>query len=605
MFASTLAYVTTYGSNVPYIDDWAIVPYVAGEAQVTVSYLWEQHNEHRIPVPKLLLLTLFKLTGGDFRAGMYFNVIVLAALAFFLLRLVHRLRGRTIYSDAIFPVLLLQWGHYETILWSWAVQLIFSTMLITILLGFLVGGEARLTGRRRMGFGVCLVLLPLCGSQGLPFALTLAGWLGYVGVQRWRNAGAGGWYVGAPMVALAATAMALIGLYYLGYERHPGSYFSVPNPTLPALMRTALECLSTALGSSAQTVWPFGAVVVVLIGLLTSGLLASVVYARPAERTRALGLLVFLAAVAGLALGVGWGRAGDADEGTLGFEPRYATLMVPAFCAVYLIWDLYGSPLAARLARMGLFALACSVWMLNSAEAVKFARVRWGWEHNFLRALTEGEPLYQVSRMYARPLTYELNQVEFAGRLEMLHRGRIGPYRALKVNPPFVEEPLPIVPAAVSKGVSWKGETARMPGPDAYLDFVLPQPRYVAGIRLTVRYLDLPNVNLRLPQAWKNDLLSETCPRLQLNWKTEEQAKYVEVPWWEYTKARFQEERYLSPDPREQTITIWVADTIDQVRIYPDNPLRCPTAKERYARRPPHQPYSFSISEMVLLSPEG
>src|SRR4051812_11583709 len=80
MCIAALAFVGTFGRNVPYWDEWAMVPFLSGDQAVDARWLWSEHNGHRIPLPRLFLLMLYKLTGADFRAGMYFNVLALAAL---------------------------------------------------------------------------------------------------------------------------------------------------------------------------------------------------------------------------------------------------------------------------------------------------------------------------------------------------------------------------------------------------------------------------------------------------------------------------------------------------------------------------------------------
>ena len=67
MLLATLMFVMRYGSNIPYGDEWWMVPQLTGDKPVNASWLWEQHNEHRNPLPKLILVGLFRLT-GDFRA---------------------------------------------------------------------------------------------------------------------------------------------------------------------------------------------------------------------------------------------------------------------------------------------------------------------------------------------------------------------------------------------------------------------------------------------------------------------------------------------------------------------------------------------------------
>ena len=72
MLLAALAFVWKFGSNVPYWDEWGeMVPILTGEQPVNAAWLWSEHNGHRIPLPKLLLLAACKLTGSDFRVGMY------------------------------------------------------------------------------------------------------------------------------------------------------------------------------------------------------------------------------------------------------------------------------------------------------------------------------------------------------------------------------------------------------------------------------------------------------------------------------------------------------------------------------------------------------
>jgi hypothetical protein len=91
---AALSFVRRYGSDVPFFDEWDIVPFLTGE-KVTAAWLWAQHNEHRIPIPKLVLLALYGLSGDDFRAGMVFNVLALGALAFVLIRAAAKLRAES------------------------------------------------------------------------------------------------------------------------------------------------------------------------------------------------------------------------------------------------------------------------------------------------------------------------------------------------------------------------------------------------------------------------------------------------------------------------------------------------------------------------------
>lgn len=68
MRLGALVFISKYAGHVPFWDDWNLVPARTGNQRLTAAWLWEPINEHRIPLPKLLLIALYKLTYYDFRA---------------------------------------------------------------------------------------------------------------------------------------------------------------------------------------------------------------------------------------------------------------------------------------------------------------------------------------------------------------------------------------------------------------------------------------------------------------------------------------------------------------------------------------------------------
>lgn len=91
-------FVAPYSGNVPFWDDWTMVPVMTGNRRITAAWLWELHNEHRIPLPKLLLLGPYKLSGNDFPSAMSFDVPALGMLASAPIPTARRLRGRVSWS---------------------------------------------------------------------------------------------------------------------------------------------------------------------------------------------------------------------------------------------------------------------------------------------------------------------------------------------------------------------------------------------------------------------------------------------------------------------------------------------------------------------------
>ena len=78
---TVVLYIAEYGHNVPYYDGWSMVDVLRGTQPVDAAWLWQAHNDHRIPIPKMVLLALYHLSGWDFRVGMYANATLLAGLA--------------------------------------------------------------------------------------------------------------------------------------------------------------------------------------------------------------------------------------------------------------------------------------------------------------------------------------------------------------------------------------------------------------------------------------------------------------------------------------------------------------------------------------------
>ena len=105
MMLVVLFCLVKYSLNIPYYEDWYFVPAMTGNEANLLDWLWSQNNEHRVPLPRLILLALLKATAGDFRTGMLLNVILTGALAAAMILVARSIRGsRTRYSDALFPI---------------------------------------------------------------------------------------------------------------------------------------------------------------------------------------------------------------------------------------------------------------------------------------------------------------------------------------------------------------------------------------------------------------------------------------------------------------------------------------------------------------------
>src|SRR6185503_15507641 len=104
----------------------------------------------------------------DFRIAQYGNALLLAAAAAGLILAARRARGgRTALADAFFPLVLLHWRHAVNVLWGWQVQFVASAVLACALAAALAVAPGRPGRGASLTVGAALLLLPLCGANGV------------------------------------------------------------------------------------------------------------------------------------------------------------------------------------------------------------------------------------------------------------------------------------------------------------------------------------------------------------------------------------------------------------------------------------------------------
>jgi len=576
MLVVALFFIGQYGSNVPSWDDWDMVPALTGAQPITASWLWSQHNEHRVPLPRLLLLGLHRITGINFRTPMFFSVFALGALAFAMIRVASRLRGWITYSDAFFPLVLLHWGQAPTLLWGWQLQFISSTVLVGIVLLVMVqcGREFRLGPA--LVAGGCILLLPFCGANGLALVPVLALWMICWAVLRWRSRERHARRHAILMLALAFSALLFMGLYLVGYER-------VPNyPTYGsrrAIAITAIEFLTTGLGP-ATSLFPTLSSGGALCLLVLSGAALVVAWIKkPQEPQRPLALLSFLGAMASLALSLGLGMRN-------GFEMRYVILAAPVWCCVYFIWSMCGTPRIASLARMFLLIAACLTLWPNAEFGMAYARSLRHELESFEHDMDTGMPTVFLIRRHWPEGYLHMNQDILTDYLPMLQRAGVGKFRSVQENPPMREVSVPLQPVSLN-AVTWeRGIAHGTGGKDPYLVFALSEERYVYGLRFKYSYSNEAHTAPCRFVYWRRgdqdgfpeNQGSNSCP-------TGDRANWSRGTW---VKAKDSESF--------SSMTVWICDAIKDIKIYPDF-----KTMTWFTSTP--QPFTFEMSELVLLVP--
>jgi len=549
MLAAALTLVAVYGSNVPSWDDWDMVPTMTGHQPVTLEWLWSQHNEHRDPMPRLLYLAMMRFVRMDFRTGMYFNVVATSALALGMVIAVRRARGSASYLDAFFPIALMNWAEAVNFLWCWEVQFYASMLLGGIVLIVIARnpGPPKLPGA--LVAGACVMFLPLCGANGLGLVPALALWLGYAAFLHWRTASPTGRRNAIVLVVFAVTAVLLVGLYFVGYNSvpyHPSTH------SRRIILQTALQFLTMGFGPGVvglsfegrlpMPFWKIVCAAVTGLFLLTGVTVITAWRKQSSESARAAGFLLFFAAMASLALGLGMGRNG--------FEVRYVTLSVPALCAMYFAWCIYGTPWFQGLIRTLLFATGVVVLVPNTMWGLRYARDLRSHLGAFEADMVAGTPPYQLIQRYGGKYLHP-HQLIVTDYMPLLRDSRVGAFRYLRDNPPFREVSIPLEPIE-SRDVEFSNGVARAIGMGGSLTFALPADVQVAGIRLRYTY-------------------SSSKPYLAIYWKSHNQPRFNDESYSKYSptgdRANWGRIAWTRLQDDASTVYVWVSQPVQMVRI--------------------------------------
>ena len=90
-----LADIRAFAVNIPFMDDWQFVPLLekAKNGTLTFQELWAPHDEHRLFLPRIIIIVSLFATGGDYRAQCFITFSVVAIISACLLWLMVRLNG--------------------------------------------------------------------------------------------------------------------------------------------------------------------------------------------------------------------------------------------------------------------------------------------------------------------------------------------------------------------------------------------------------------------------------------------------------------------------------------------------------------------------------
>ncbi len=155
-----LILIVINGVNVPFWDEWSTPGEFLTKDNLTFKDFFDQSNESRLLVPKLIFLGVSKLVGWQPKQYMYFGWLIVLAILFLVYKLSYRCHGRDRTQDgisllclALSSALLFSPAAFEN--WLWGLQWVIFVPLLCALIAFEMQRRAQTFSVR---FGVTVLL---------------------------------------------------------------------------------------------------------------------------------------------------------------------------------------------------------------------------------------------------------------------------------------------------------------------------------------------------------------------------------------------------------------------------------------------------------------
>lgn len=463
--AIDLIFVGVFTRNAPLAEDWYALPYLTGERPV-LPWLFEPFGEHFIILPKILMTLCYGLT-HDFRALAFVCVLILAFASLSLIHAAWSFRGYSRPADCLFPILLLSPGHWANYIYNggYSSQFVLSTAVaVFLLMAMLHRSPSR---SEIVGAILCSIILPLCGAQGWCLAPAGVAWLTWIGWKQrcWLSiagaavAGTALWltYPASPpanliqsdyvygsqliqqavayagvasgparvpvWAAAAAIGMAAVvgAVSFFPKSRRLAARVAMIAVAAGAVLMLILTIASATLNDREKTALLTQATAA-LSSWVWCGSIATVIVAAVAIvlllKSRDVGAVLFLAALAVLAVAVAHGRTrqlnldpgGDCGDGLW----RFRLLLTPFLPAVYFLVEKHGSNGFRRLLPPALATLAILAALTYFPEEMRTARDRAAASDSYIADERAGMPADRLAEKHVGQM--------FTGAAEPGHR---------------------------------------------------------------------------------------------------------------------------------------------------------------------------------------
>jgi hypothetical protein len=350
-----LADIRRNAVNVPFMDDWQFVPLLekAKDGTLTFQELWAPHDEHRLLLPRTIIIAAMFATGGDYRVQSLITFAVVAVISGCLLWLMLRLNGTTpgvLWTWVLANIALFSPIQFHN--WLWPMQFAYF-LPYTFLALCLCALYARIPAVPKF---VLAAIFALAGNYSFVQGNLI--WLAMLPVILFAPgilpAGARRNFA----IAWAVVGVAAVARYFLGLEQNAAApdyaygHIGVP-PTLSTLQQLRDDPVSTLSRMGRFILGMFGNAISRGFPVADNLLLA-----------QSFGAVVLLLAVAGL--GAAWRRGFFAHRALPWACLLLFTFLTAAFVCVGRVWRGDAQPLTPRYTTFGAFCIVSLLALLSA-----------------------------------------------------------------------------------------------------------------------------------------------------------------------------------------------------------------------------------------------
>jgi hypothetical protein len=390
-------YIKSFGSSLPWSDEWSLTATATGHQQLTWEWLWRPANEHRAPLTRLAVLVLARLGSWNWQVTHFIGLISMALGSLSLLVAAREARGRTTLSDAFLCLLVLSPWHFESLmLYGYSYAIASGLLCLAISLAS-TRWPLRSIANLALYLLLALAVTLSAGPAGNLWALGLCG----VVVLAMFEGTSRLWKVSGLLGMTIVTAVSVIMLLAIPkVDVHNGYHSQSVLETLTAGSKMATGWLGAP---PLHVIWPW-ALVLLLVPLLLvlkhliqdarAMLRLERGMARASQPWWGLGAMLLAALLVALAMGYGRGRYRAT------WTSRYLTLTQPIGILIYLLMVRLRAPVVIpQMLALGMAVCVGWCWpmAIRNGEAPHAQRVE------LRKTLRRGTmPLSVVSTKYCQ-----------------------------------------------------------------------------------------------------------------------------------------------------------------------------------------------------------